>query len=146
MSTPATSRRRSAGVWILMLLLLIQGLGGLGGGLALSLKPDGSIMKMPTSQLRGSPFHDYLVPGLILLLVLGVLPLVTLAGVWARRSWAWYASFAIGCALVIWILVETTIIDYNVLQPVFGSVGVLLLVLTLLPSVRRHFGVKLGRR
>ena len=72
--------RRPAAAWILLILLLVQGLGGIGGGLSLVLKPDGSVMGMPVSHLDGSPFSDYLIPGLILLLVLGVLPLVAAAG------------------------------------------------------------------
>jgi len=72
--------RRPAGVWILLVLLVIQGLGGLTGGLSLAIRPDGSIMKIPLSYLDGSPFSDFLIPGLVLFLVLGVLPLVAAAG------------------------------------------------------------------
>jgi hypothetical protein len=132
-----------------MALLFIQGLGGLAGGAALTARPSGSIMKMPVSYLHGSPFSDYLIPGLILTLVLGVFPLVILAGIWrsgARsRAWAWYGSFAVGCGLVIWVLVEITIIPYNILQPVFGAVGVLIALTTLLAPVRRYCGVVVSR-
>ena len=135
--------RRPAAVWILMILLLIQGLGGLAGGLSLTIRPDGSVMHMPVSLLDGSPFPDFLIPGLILLLVLGVLPLVALAGLWLQRRWAWYAAFVVGCGLMIWILVEITIIPYDVLQPVFGGVGVLITVTALLRPVRHFYGVLL---
>jgi len=135
--------RRPAAVWILMVLLLFQGLGGLGGGLSLTIRPDGSIMQMPVSLLDGSPFADYLIPGLILLLVLGVLPLVALAGLWLRRTWAWYAAFVVGCGLMIWILVEITIIPYDMLQVVFGLVGVLITVVSLLRPVRQFYDVRL---
>jgi hypothetical protein len=144
MTMPATySSRRPAGVWILLVLLVIQGLGGLAGGLALTLKPDGSIMKMPLSYLDGSPFSDFLIPGLVLLLVLGVLPLAAAAGLWMRRTWAWYAAFAVGCGLMIWILVEITIIPFSWLQPMFGVVGVLIFAVAALKSVRRCYGVAL---
>jgi hypothetical protein len=141
---PAASRpRRPAAVWILLVLLVIQGLGGLAGGLSLSVRPDGSIMQMPTSVLDGSPFHDFLIPGLILLLVLGVLPLVAAVGLWLRRRWAWYAAFVVGCGLMTWILVEITIVPYDVLQPIFGGVGLLIFIFSLLRPVRRFYGVRL---
>jgi hypothetical protein len=139
----ATRPRRPAAVWALLVLLVVQGLAGLGGGLSLTIAPDGSILRMPTSLLEGSPFPDFLLPGLILLLVLGVLPLIAAVGLWRGRRWAWYAAFVVGCGLMIWILVELTIIPYDVLQPVFGGVGMAIFIVSLLRPVRRFCGVVL---
>ncbi len=139
----ADRSRRPASAWMLLVLLVIQALGGLAGGLSLTIAPDGSVMKMSTSLLDGSPFRDYLIPGLVLMLVLGVLPLVAAVGLWLRRRWSWYAAFAVGCALMIWILVEITIIPYSWLQPFFGGVGILIFIFTLLRPVRRFYGLSL---
>jgi hypothetical protein len=133
--------RRPAAIWALLALLLLQGLGGLGGGISLVLGPEGQIMKMPVSYLEGSPFPDYLVPGLILTLVLGVFPLVALVGLWQRNPWSWYAAFAVGCGLMIWILVEVMIIPFDPLQVIFGVVGALITAVALLAPVRRYCGV-----
>lgn len=143
MDRPTTNR--SPAVWALMALLVIQGLGGLGGGASLVAGPHGEIMHMPVSYLKGSPFPDFTIPGLALGLILGVWPLVTLFGMWRGSAWAWYSSFAIGCGLVIFETVEVFIIPYNILQPIFYVVGFLIAVLTLLPPMRRHCGVVLRR-
>ena len=114
------------------------------GCVSLVAAPDGRIMQMPVSYLDGSPFSDYLIPGLIILLVLGVFRLVVLAGLWLRPRPAWYGAFAVGCGLIIWILVEVLIIPLSVLHAFFGVVGVLIAVVTLLPPVRDYCGVSLG--
>ena len=115
------------------------------GGVSLVAAPDGRIMQMPVSYLDGSPLSDYLIPGLILLLVLGVFPLVVLAELWLRPRPAWYGAFAVGCGLFIRILVDVLITPFSALHAFFGVVGVLIAVVTLLPAVRRFCGGTLGR-
>ena len=136
--------RRPATLWLLLVLLLVQGLGGLAGGLSLALQPDGSIMQMPLSYLDGSPFSDYLIPGLILLLVLGVLP--------AGRGSRAVDAPALGLVRRRRRGLRTHDLDprrdlrsipFSWLQPAFGVVGVLIFAVAVLKSVRRYFGVLL---
>jgi hypothetical protein len=138
------SARRGPAVSLLLVLLLVQGIGGTAGGASLVARPNGAVMHMPVSYLKGSPFADYLVPGLCLLLVLGVWPFVTFAGLWLRRAWAWYSAVAIGCGLVIFELVEVQFIPFSWMQPVFGTVGALIALLSLTPAVRRYAGVAIA--
>jgi menaquinone-dependent protoporphyrinogen oxidase len=87
-------------------LCLAAGISALGGGAALVARPDGSAIGLPLWVLRHSPFHDFLVPGILLLLVIGV------GNTWAayrhaiRDPFAGFVSFASGVALVVWIVVE----------------------------------------
>jgi FtsH-binding integral membrane protein len=97
---------------------------------------------MPVSLLHGSPFTDYLVPGLILVVVLGVFPLIVVYGLWSRHTWSWHAALMVGLALVVWIVVQILIIGYSSrppLQLIYGLLGIVILALALLPPTRRYF-------
>jgi hypothetical protein len=142
----ADRRRRPAFSWALFGLLVLQALGGIFGGAALAARPDGGLLKMPLSYIEDSPFHDYRIPGLLLLLVLGVFPLVVAIGLLQRRPWSWFGAFAVGCGLIIFELVEYEVIGYNVQQPIWGSIGALIALTSLAPSVQRDCGLRWGRR
>ncbi len=138
--------RRPALAWVLFGLLVLQALGGIAGGGALAIKPDGGLLKMPLSYIEDSPLHDYRIPGLLLLLVLGVFPLIVAIGLLQRRPWAWFGAFSVGCALIIFELVEHEVIGYNVQQPIWGSVGRLIALVSLAPSVQSECGLRWARR
>ena len=137
----ASAEPRTIAVWILLVVLVVQAIGAIGGGAVLVVSPDGELMHMPLSQLEGSPFDSFLIPGLILLVVLGILPLVAAVGVWYRRSWAWWLAGVVGCGLMIWIAVEMTIIAFDWLQPAYFGVGLAIVLACLPRSVRRYCGV-----
>lgn len=101
-------------------------------------------MQIPLDWLEGSRFSDYLIPGIVLFSVLGIFPLAVFYGLLKRRKLSWLASLIVSFALLIWIGAEIAIIGYQAqppLQLIYGSVGLALLLLALLPSVRRHFNV-----
>lgn len=149
----STTGRRPAPLIALIVVQLFQALGALGGGAVLVASPKGGIIKMPLSYLHGSPFSDFLIPGIILFVVLGVGPL---AVAWAliRRPpsaaleavnpfpheyWGWTLSGVIGVGLVIWIAVEVLVIPFTFLQPFYATVGIVIILLTLVPSVRAYY-------
>lgn len=138
--------RRHGLVWILLGFLVLQGIGGVFGGAAFVLAPDGDLLRMPTSYLEGTPFSDFLIPGLLLLTLLGIFPLVVAVDLWRRRPWAWFGAFAVGCALVIFELVEYAMIGPDPQQLVWASIGGLIAVCCISPSVQRYSGVWWGRR
>jgi hypothetical protein len=110
-------------------MLVVLGLMALGGGAALVYRPDGSVMQMPLSWLAGSPFSDFLVPGLILGGLFGLGSLVV-AGL-GLRSWriAPFLAFALGCGQMIWIVVELAIIKgVSVLHPICFGIGLAIAV------------------
>lgn len=105
-------------------LLVWLAIGALAGGVALVSKPDGSVMQLPLSMLDGSPFPDFLVPGLILGGIFGVGSLaVVFMGL---RHWriAPFLAFGVGCGMMIWIVVELAIIKgISILHPLYFLTG-----------------------
>jgi len=107
-----------------------------GGGM-LVLDPTGASMELPLSWLEGTPFNDYLVPGLVLLGVLGLGSFVTVYGILRRTDWAWHAAVGLGLALVTWIVVQIALIRlFHWLHVLYGGLGLLLVGLALAPAVR----------
>lgn len=104
----------------LLCLLVFLGLGALVGGGMLMLCPDGQWMRMPLSMLRYSPFSNFLIPGIVLFLMLGVAPLLLVivlqkkpASVFAEKfnafkdmHWSWTYTVYNAILLVLWIQVE----------------------------------------
>jgi hypothetical protein len=109
--------------------LLFLGIGALAGGIALVMQPDGSIMHFEASILAGSPFTDFLVPGLILGGLFGVGSLVTAAMGLRRHPLAPFLAFAIGCGQMIWIVIELAIIkEFSFLHPLMFVTGLVIAV------------------
>lgn len=126
-STPPLGRLAVAAI----VLEIVLSLGAIGGGIALMAGPHGEILPLPVSALAGSPFADYFVPGAILFTILGLGPLgaAFLAG--RRHPLAPFLAFAVGAALLIWLVVQIAIIGYSnepPLQPIYLALGVVITV------------------
>ena len=148
--------KRPLSLFILAALLAIQSLGGLFGGFSLVLSPSGEIMKMPLGMLEGSPFTTFLLPGLILLVFLGFFPGILAYALILRPGWKWFGCLNIyqgihwawtytlylGIMLAIWIFIEIIWINYDILQTIFGMVGVIIIILVMMPANMRFFGWK----
>lgn len=133
------------------LLLFLGGSAVCGGG-ALIISPSGRLLgRLPLSILKNSPFSNFLVPGIILFLVLGIFPIVT---IWALikkpivpfaeyfnlfkdMHWSWSYSIYCAFAVIIWIQVETYFIQgVGWLQMLYS---IPMLIVALLPSIRNRY-------
>ncbi|MGA2821264.1 MAG: hypothetical protein ABSF61_11475 [Anaerolineales bacterium] len=138
---------------VLILLQFLLGLGALAGGGVLILGPDGHLIQMPLSMLQGTPFRDFLVPGILLFVFVGIYPISVGYSLLAlpdwrwpdrinpipRAHWSWAGSLAAGVVVMVWIAAEVLLIRaVALLHVIYFAWGIALILLTLAPGVRRH--------
>lgn len=86
------------------------GLGAIGGGFMLVKDPSGSALGLPASLLEGSPFSDFLIPGLFLVVVNGVGSMIGSALSFTRKRIAKEIAMVLGAILLAWIVIQLAII------------------------------------
>ena len=137
-------------LWGLIAALAFLALGGFYGGIAMLSDPSGAALGMDTV-LPLLPVADYTLPGVFLVLVMGVAPLLAAFGLLVRPRWArtdaverlsghslaWTAALALGLVLTVWLVVQGALIGFRwPIQYVTAVNAALILALTLAPSVR----------
>jgi hypothetical protein len=94
---------------MLVVFEAIIGLGAIGGGIAIL---TGAFDQwLPLAWLQGTPFSDYTIPGLILLIVIGGGMVVAAATVFVQREWAVLLSAAMGLVMIGFEIFEVVILD-----------------------------------
>ncbi len=140
--------------YLLMGLILFQSTGAIYGGGLLILDPSGKYLDMPLSLLQYSVFPDYLIPGLFLFLVLGIMPLVCFYGLIKRppwkglrflnlyknQHWSWNFSYYTGILLILWIDIEVMIIrEADIIHLIYSILGLTIIIIAQLPSVKNFY-------
>lgn len=119
-------------------LELLISLSALSAGALFVARPSGSLMGVTEALLKDSPFHSFLIPGLVLGLVLGggflLAAVLSLRG----HALAELVSLLAGLVLVGWISLQMAFIGYwPPLQPVLFCLGLLIMAGGLLVMEQR---------
>jgi hypothetical protein len=128
--------KRGASALVLMVLEALLAVGAYGGALMMTLiQPDDF---MPPEWLAGTPFDSWVLPGIGLLVAIGIVPTVALLGEAWRRPWAALAHVAVGGVLVGWIALQLVVIGYVAppLQIGYLALGVVILAVAVLTADR----------
>ncbi len=142
-------------LWILKALLLVLGLSALVPGIELIIDPSGKLVQFPEGALEGSPFPNYLIPGFLLTIFIGLLSLTAWFALWKRpktvfwerinpfpkRHWAWTLALMSGLGLMVWILVQMTMVPYFFLQPLMLGWGGTIVLFCFAPGVRAYYEI-----
>ena len=136
---------------VLIFLLAFLGLGAIFGGSVLIISPYGKFFGMPMSMLDNSPFGNFLIPGIILFLFLGLIPILLIFALlkkpdnkWAEQinffsdlHWSWTFAIYIAFALIIWIQIEMYYIQsVHWSHTFYMFLAVAIIFIALLPQVR----------
>jgi hypothetical protein len=145
--------KRPISLWLLVFLLIFLALGGFYGGISMLMDPSGRALQMDGVLLL-LPVPNYILPGLFLISVMGLFPLLLTYGVlwhphwnwadslsaWSRYYWAWTGSIAVGLILIIWLTIQGYIIGFQwPIQYVTLINGILIVVVAIIPNIRRYF-------
>ncbi|MEX2162571.1 MAG: hypothetical protein WD751_11770 [Anaerolineales bacterium] len=107
------------------LLQVLISIGAIAGGLNFLRDTSGAGSGFTREQLNGTPFSDYLIPGLYLLLV----GAGTLAAAWLsllQHPWSAELAIGLGLALMGWITAQIFWLGYlNWMQPFYFVLGLL---------------------
>ncbi len=106
---------------ILVVIEAIIGLGAIGGGIAILTGVFDQWFQL--SWLQGTPFSDYTVPGLVLLVVIGGGMLLAAATTFLQREWAVLLSAAMGLIMIGFEIFEVAIIDRNAQAVIPSTIG-----------------------
>lgn len=143
--------------YLLIAAIVFLALSGVFGGIILMVDSSGSYLQIPLDLLESTPFSNYLIPGIILFLFLGLFPGLVAFGlikkrriklanrfnIYKKKHWAWTFSLYCGIILVLWIDIQVMLLGGGYpLQTVYAILGVLIIILTLTPYVSRFYKKK----
>lgn len=120
----------------LIALLLFLGLTACIGGVSL-ITTNG--MGMPIAWLSNTPFPNFIIPGLILLFIVGGTSLLAAFLQIKNHKYAIEASVTAGFGILIWIFVELMILPHaSFLQAIYFGIGILILILSMFLLKKAH--------
>jgi len=140
---------------IFLIVLGFLSLGAIGGGIVLIISPTGELIGLPLSEFKNMPFDSYLMPGIILFSVLGIIPSILIIAllkkpesklaeqinIFKDMHWSWTFSIYIAFTLICWIHIQLIFMQGVVhwLQTFYMVYAILIIIIALLPQVRYFY-------
>ncbi len=113
-----------------IVLLIITSLNALAAGFSMMYEPTGKDLGMSVSTvLQHSPFHSFLIPGLVLFSTIGLGIIVTLTAF--LRKWKHHNLLVLGQGTIItgWIIIQVIFLQqFNWMHAIIGSIGLYTMV------------------
>ena len=140
---------------ILLIVLGLLGLGATGGGIILIISASGEMLAITFSEFKNLPFNSYLIPGIILFTILGIIPLSLIMAllkkpvsklaekfnIFKDMHWSWSYSIYVAFALIGWIHIQLIFLQGGVywLHTFYIFYAILIIIIALLPQIRNIY-------
>ena len=148
-----TSPKRPVMLWLLVIVLILLSLGGFSGAIPMLADPESGGYLEFADLLPSLPVSNLILPGLFLLIVMGLVPLLLAYSLvakpkwgwidtlfsWSKQYWAWTATLILVGIIALWLAYEGWLIGWFPITYITGILGLLILLLVMLPSVRKFF-------
>ncbi len=116
--------------YIALLLLLLNGIGAFAGGIPMIAHPDGSANGISISYLEHSPFNNYLIPGIILIVCNGLFSILVFMALAFNVHFHSRLVILQGSILMGWIIIQTMMLrEVNFLHVLFLLIGLALMLI-----------------
>lgn len=116
---------------LLLILTSVTALTAIISGAMLLAVPDGGSLYLPITILIETPFKNFIIPGLVLLLVVGGISIIASFSIVRRHKKAYSFSQAAGLILSGWIIAQMMITSVNSwIQWVFLFIGISILLIS----------------
>lgn len=123
---------------IMLFLHLFVAIGAIAGGSAAIISPK-LPMGITVDTLKYSPFSDFLIPGIILFVVLGIGNIFSAIMMFLKSKYQGYISSVFSFALVIWIIVQCIMLRTIVsLHVIFLIIGLIQSIISIIILFNQH--------
>lgn len=145
--------KRPLMLWPLVLVLIFLALGGFSGGIPMLADPANGGYLNFGEMLPDLPVSNFILPGLFLLIVMGLLPLFLAYALivqptwgwldrlfrWSEHHWAWTGTMILDVIIAVWLAYEAWLIGWFPITTFTAIQGLLILLFAMLPSVRKFY-------
>jgi hypothetical protein len=140
-------------LWPLVLALLFLSLGGFSGGIPMLTDPaNGGYLEF-ADLLPLLPVPDLILPGLFLLIVMGLFPLLLAYALiarpdwnwadrlfqWGKHYWAWIGTIILVGIIAVWLAYEGWLLGWWPITYATAVIGFFILLFAMMPGVRKFY-------
>lgn len=124
-----------------IVLLFITGISAMAAGYSFIVEPSGKEVGISTDYLRPTaPFKNYLVPGIVLFAVIGILSVITAILSIKKVPYYYLIILMLGCIYVGWIAIQLTMVTtFHPFHAIVGFIGIILIAAGVLLSINQRY-------